>query len=141
MSQIDTDTDTKSLGIGPFDTIPIFPSVSGMDHYVHYVFVTQAVRDAWKADKGRKGVFFMGKNRVMSVGLGRDEAEEYNDHLHRVSRLLRGANRGLMFTNEDPLKVEEFFAGHGEPDYARTNGVATEDVVLPEGPLPQVYIE
>jgi len=97
----------------------------------------QAVRDAWKADKGRKGVFFMGKNRVMSVGLGRDEAEEYNDHLHRVSRLLRGANRGLMFTNEDPLKVEEFFASHGEPDYARTNGVATEDVVLPEGPLPQ----
>lgn len=96
----------------------------------------QAVRDAWRADD-RKGVFFMGKNRVMSVGLGRDEAEEYNDHLHRVSRLLRGANRGLMFTNEDPLKVEEFFAGHAEPDYARTNGVATEDVVLPEGPLPQ----
>ena len=28
MSQIDTDTDTKSLGIGLFDTIPIFPSVS-----------------------------------------------------------------------------------------------------------------
>ena len=110
-----------------------------MDRPLHYVFVTQAVRDAWKADKGRKGVFFMGKNRVMSVGLGRDEAEEYNDHLHRVSRLLRGANRGLMFTNEDPLKVEEFFAGHGEPDYARTNGVATEDVVLPEGPLPQVH--
>ena len=54
-----------------------------MDRPLHYVFVTQAVRDAWKADKGRKGVFFMGKNRVMSVGLGRDEAEEYNDHLHR----------------------------------------------------------
>jgi len=97
----------------------------------------QAVRDAWKADNGRKGVFFMGKNRVMAVGLGRDEAEEYNDHLHRVSRCLRGANRGLMFTNEDPLKVEEFFASHAEPDYARTNGIATEDVVLPEGPLPQ----
>ena len=31
MSRIDTDTDTKSLGIGPFDTIPIFPSVSATD--------------------------------------------------------------------------------------------------------------
>jgi len=96
----------------------------------------QAVREAWKSED-RKGVFFMGKNRVMAVGLGRDEAEEYNDHLHRVSMLLRGSNRGLMFTNEDPLKVEEFFASHAEPDYARTNGIATEDVVLPEGPLPQ----
>ena len=28
MSRIDTDTDTKGLGIGLFDTIPIFPSVS-----------------------------------------------------------------------------------------------------------------
>ena len=55
--------------------------------------------------------------------------------------LLRGSNRGLMFTNEDPLKVEEFFASHAEPDYARTNGIATEDVVLPEGPLPQVTIK
>jgi len=97
----------------------------------------QEVRDAWKAGSGQKGVFFMGKNRVMAVGLGRDEAEEYNDHLHKVSRLLRGANRGLMFTNEDPLKVEKFFAEHAKPDYARTNGIATADVVLPEGPLPQ----
>ena len=32
MSRIDTDTDTKSLGIGLFDTIPIFPSVSEMRH-------------------------------------------------------------------------------------------------------------
>ena len=55
--------------------------------------------------------------------------------------LLRGSNRGLMFTNEDPLKVEEFFSSHAEPDYARTNGIATEDVVLPEGPLPQVTIK
>ena len=46
-----------------------------------------------------------------------------------------------MFTNEDPLKVEEFFSSHAEPDYARTNGIATEDVVLPEGPLPQVLIK
>jgi len=96
----------------------------------------QAVRDAWKSEN-KKGLFFMGKNRVMAVALGREEAEEYNDMLHRVSRLLRGSNRGLMFTNEDPLKVEEFFEAHSEPDFARTNGTATEDVVLPEGPLPQ----
>lgn len=96
----------------------------------------QAVRDAWKSEQ-KKGVFFMGKNRVMAVALGREEADEYNDDLHRVSRLLRGSNRGLMFTNEDPLKVEAFFESHREPDFARTNGTALEDVVLAEGPLSQ----
>jgi len=96
----------------------------------------QAVRDAWRADN-KKGLFFMGKNRVMAVALGREEAEEYNEKLHRVSKLLRGSNRGLMFTNEDPLSVEAFFDSHREPDFARTNGTATEDVVLGEGPLPQ----
>jgi len=96
----------------------------------------QAVRDAWKSEN-KKGLFFMGKNRVMAVALGREESEEYNELTHRVSKLLRGSNRGLMFTNEDPLKVEAFFESHREPDFARTNGTATEDVTLPEGPLPQ----
>jgi len=96
----------------------------------------QAVRDAWKSEN-KKGLFFMGKNRVMAVALGREESEEYNELLHRVSKLLRGSNRGLMFTNEDPLKVEAFFESHREPDFARTNGTATDDVTLPEGPLPQ----
>ena len=59
----------------------------------------QAVRDAWKNDN-RKATFFMCKNRIMALALGREEAEEYNDNLHKVSQLLRGPNRGLMFTNE-----------------------------------------
>ena len=37
MSRIDTDTDTKGLGIGLFDTIPIFPSVSGTYHRVRNI--------------------------------------------------------------------------------------------------------
>ena len=59
----------------------------------------QAVREAWKNDK-RKATFFMCKNRIMALALGKEEAEEYNDNLHKVSQLLRGPNRGIMCTNE-----------------------------------------
>lgn len=44
---------------------------------------------------------------------------------------------GLLFTNEKKDSVVDFFEDHEEPDYARTGGTATEDVVLPEGPLTQ----
>ena len=59
----------------------------------------KAVREAWK-NENRRATFFMCKNRVMALALGREEEEEYNDNLHKVSKLLRGPNRGLMLTNE-----------------------------------------
>jgi len=96
----------------------------------------QAVREAWKNDK-RKATFFMCKNRIMALALGREEAEEYNDNLHKVSQMLRGPNRGLMFTNEEQQTVENFFEEYEEPDYLRTGGTALEKVEIPEGPLPQ----
>ena len=40
------------------------------------------VRESWKSDS----TFVMGKNRVMSLALGRDEAEEYAT---KVSRKLK----------------------------------------------------
>jgi len=87
--------------------------------------------DSWSHSK-----FFMGKNRVMSLALGRDEASEYNENLHKVSRLLRN-QCGLLFTNQKKDSVMDFFTGHEQPDFARTGGEATEDVILPEGPLSQ----
>lgn len=96
----------------------------------------KAVREAWKNDK-RKATFFMCKNRVMALALGREEADEYNENLHKVARLLRGPNRGLMFTNEAQRVVEDFFEVYEEPDFLRTGGTSLEDVEIPEGPLSQ----
>merc|ERR1712037_804 len=59
--------------------------------------------DSWSHSK-----FFMGKNRVMSLALGRDEASEYNENLHKVSRLLRN-QCGLLFTNQNKDSVMDFF--------------------------------
>ena len=78
----------------------------------------------------------MGKNRVMALALGRTEAEEYNDKLHRVSKLLRN-QRGLLFTSQNEDKVVEFFDEHAENDFLRTGGIAEDTVVLDAGPLTQ----
>lgn len=37
--------------------------------------------------------FFMGKNKVMMLALGRTVEDEYQDNLHRVSKRLRGQVR------------------------------------------------
>ena len=50
----------------------------------------------------------------MSLALGRDEASEYNENLHKVSRLLRN-QCGLLFTNQNKDSVMDFFTGHEQP--------------------------
>jgi len=92
----------------------------------------KSVREMWK----EHSKFFLGKNRVMALALGRNESEEYSDKLHRVSRLLRN-QRGLLFTSQSVEKVLEFFKDHAETDYLRTGGIAEDTVRLEAGPLSQ----
>ena len=90
------------------------------------------LRDEWKG----KANFFMGKNRVMALALGKSEAEEYSDGLHQVASILRN-QRGLLFADESEEAVEAFFAQHQADDYLRTGGQAEETVELEAGPLEQ----
>merc|ERR1712168_677891 len=92
----------------------------------------QQVRESWK----EHSKFFLGKNRVMALALGRDESEEYSDKLHRVSQLLRN-QRGLLFTSQTTEEVMKYFGEHSENDYLRTGGIAEETVELDAGPLEQ----
>src|SRR5690349_18639859 len=80
--------------------------------------------------------FFLGKNKVMKVALGRTEAEEYADNLSKISRDLNG-NVGLLFTDKTEDEVTEYFNKLSEKDFARSGFVATETVQVPQGPLPQ----
>ena len=88
-------------------------------------------REKWTQSK-----FFMGKNRVMALALGKSEAEEYSDGLHQVASILRN-QRGLLFADESEEAVEAFFAQHQADDYLRTGGQAEETVELEAGPLEQ----
>lgn len=89
------------------------------------------VRQEWKDSR-----FYFGKNKVMSVALGRFIDEDHRENLHKVSERLRG-QCGLFFTNAPKEKVLEWFSEYSDADYARAGFQATHRVFLDQGPLPQ----
>ncbi|XP_053382630.1 mRNA turnover protein 4 homolog isoform X2 [Mercenaria mercenaria] len=89
------------------------------------------VRQDWKHSR-----FYFGKNKVMSLALGRTHTDEYRDNLHEISKNLKGQT-GLLFTNKTKDDVIEYFKNFRVSDYARAGAVATQTVILEEGPLPE----
>ncbi|XP_013383453.1 mRNA turnover protein 4 homolog [Lingula anatina] len=87
------------------------------------------VRTEWKHSR-----FFFGKNKVMALALGRTAEDEYRDDLHLLSKRLRG-QMGLLFTNQSKKEVLEWFKEFRDKDYARSGNVATQTVVIDQGPL------
>jgi mRNA turnover protein 4 len=79
--------------------------------------------------------FFLGKNKVMKLALGRTKEEEYADNLSRLSHDLNG-NVGLLFTNRSKDEVIAYFDKHSVTDHPRSGFVATETVSLEAGELP-----
>ncbi|XP_077116436.1 mRNA turnover protein 4 homolog [Ranitomeya variabilis] len=89
------------------------------------------VRSAWKHSR-----LFFGKNKVMTVALGKDPCDEYKDNLHKLGKSLKG-EVGILFTNRTEKEVREWFNQFKETDFARAGNKATYGVVLDEGPLEQ----
>lgn len=88
------------------------------------------LRSEWKKDSR----FIFGKNRIMQLGLGKSDSDEAEPELHKLSVRLRG-QCGLLFTEKSEEQVIEWAEGYSALEYARSGFVATETVVLPEGPL------
>ena len=88
------------------------------------------LRKEWRANSR----FFFGKNRIMQIGLGRTKAEEVEVDLHKISKRLTG-QVGLLFTETSKKEVLEWAKDYWAVEYARSGFVATETVVLKEGPL------
>jgi len=58
--------------------------------------------------------FFFGKNKVMSLALGRNRSDEYRPGLRKIARRLQGQT-GLLFTNASEQQVLRYvltFLGH-----------------------------
>jgi len=85
------------------------------------------VREEWHHSK-----FFFGKNKVMAIALGKSEAKEYKNNLHRISGCLKG-QRGLLFTNSTKDEVTKWFESYADVDFARTGCTAEREVILKEG--------
>eukprot|EP00299_Pterocystis_sp_00344_P007348 c2345_g1_i1.p1 GENE.c2345_g1_i1~~c2345_g1_i1.p1 ORF type:complete len:249 (-),score=59.21 c2345_g1_i1:63-809(-) len=110
------------------------------DEYEH-VFVfefgdlrTQYLKDirmVWNTSR-----FFMGRNKVMQIALGKSSAEEFQPALAKLSARL-GNQRGLLFTSAKPEDVKKYFDNFQAVDYARAGHNAEISVSLPVGPLSQ----
>ncbi|KAL4716048.1 hypothetical protein ACJJTC_002813 [Scirpophaga incertulas] len=87
------------------------------------------LRSEWKDSR-----FFFGKNKVMSVALGRTKTDEVEDQLNLLSKHLKG-QCGLLMTNRDVIDVLQWFENYHATEYARSGFIATQDIVLPAGPL------
>ncbi|OWR54022.1 mRNA turnover protein 4 homolog [Danaus plexippus] len=88
------------------------------------------LRNEWKDSR-----FFFGKNKVMAVALGRQKTDEVEDQLNQISKRLKG-QCGLLMTNRDVPDVLEWFKNLEATEFARSGFIATKDVILPQGPLP-----
>lgn len=89
------------------------------------------IRNEWKDSR-----FFLGKNRVIAIALGRTKESESRENLHEVSKRLKG-QCGILFTDKPKEEVMKYFEKHVESDYARSGNIATETVTLQPGPLEQ----
>lgn len=88
------------------------------------------LRDDWTDSR-----FFFGKNKVVSLGLGKTPETEISDGICKLSNALKG-QCGLLFTNKSKKNILGWMEGYGEEDYARSGFICKETIELPEGPLP-----
>ncbi|KAI9103160.1 ribosomal protein L10-domain-containing protein [Phlyctochytrium arcticum] len=100
-----------------------------------YVFSVENMRNTFLKDirhERSEDRFFFGRNRVMAKALGTTKEDEERESLHLVSDKLVG-NVGLLFSNEEPEKIKQFFEDWVKQDYARSGSIATDTVTIPEG--------
>ncbi|KAL4217685.1 mRNA turnover 4 [Mactra antiquata] len=89
------------------------------------------IRQDWKHSR-----FYFGKNKVMSLALGRTSTDEYRENLHNIVSHLKGQT-GLLFTNKTKSEVLKYFSDMRVSDFARSGTEATQTVSVDEGPLPE----
>ena len=80
----------------------------------------------------RDSKFFIGKNKVMQVALGRSPEEESADNTHLLSKYMRG-QVCMLFTNKTQKEVQTFLDLNREPDFAKSGTKATFTVFLQKG--------
>lgn len=109
--------------------------------YVFRVHNTKAdLFQRMRLDLRTTSVFFFSRNRVLSAAVRTCTTPEQEELSDRVEELLNGPMLGLAFT-KDPSVFEAYMRGEteesviGTADYPRTGDVATEEVLLPAGPL------
>lgn len=88
------------------------------------------LREEWPGSK-----FFMGKNKVMQLALGKTQAEEVKAGLAKLAQHVSGS-RGLLATDKDEEEVRSALENVSEMHFARSGFEATHNYQLAAGTLP-----
>ncbi|KIW33482.1 uncharacterized protein PV07_00328 [Cladophialophora immunda] len=80
----------------------------------------------------------MGKNKVLMVGLGHTVETECVPGVSALEPYVKG-EVGLLFTDQEPTHIEEYFADWLNQDFARSGSIATRDVRIPPGEIHTQY--
>jgi len=76
--------------------------------------------------------FYLGRNKVIQLALGRTPEEEHADNSHLLSKYMRG-QVSLLFTNKTTESLEKYFADEEVPDFATAGVEASYTVFLEKG--------
>lgn len=87
------------------------------------------MEDSNNSNNNESSRIFLGKNKLMQIALGKTIEDEYADGIHQISKRISGSV-GLLLTNKEDKKVQDYFANMVEEDFARCGAVAPRRVVL-----------
>lgn len=88
------------------------------------------VREEWPRSK-----FFLGKNKVMQLALGKTPSDELRPGLSKLASEVTGS-RGVLVTDRTEKEVIQAFADISEMNYARSGFKCTGNYKLAAGTLP-----
>lgn len=105
------------------------------EHKYAWVFSVENMRNTYLKDvraQWSDSRIFLGRTKVMAKAIGTSPSEEYQDNIHRLSKLLKGTV-GLLCTSHPPELVETWFADYSKTDFARAGTISPVTFTVPAG--------
>ena len=78
--------------------------------------------------------FFLGKNKVMQIAIGKTEETSYRPNTYKMSEFLKG-QCGILLTNKTTAEVQNIFDAFRKESFARAGAIATDTIKLEPGVL------
>lgn len=85
------------------------------------------IRQAWQGSR-----ILFGRTKLMQKVIGHSAEDEYLENSHQLSSVVKG-DVGLLFTDEEPQVVRDYFESFIKKDFARSGQVSPLEFTVPEG--------
>lgn len=85
------------------------------------------IRQAWQGSR-----ILFGRTKLMQKVIGHSAEDEYLENSHKLSSVVKG-DVGLLFTNEGPQVVREYFESFVKKDFSRAGQLSPLEFTVPKG--------